>query len=380
MRLLWQLCFSVFLACLVVASGCSGHGNQSTASLPVRPRLSELAPNGVIVGSTGTLILRGANFVPGASISTPPGLYLRNVRVNSPAEITADYAIAPNSFLGYLNVTVTTPGGTSEPIRIKIVPPAFQFAALQGSSLNPAAARAGHLPPFESFDVGIHAAQVQNKDGVATDAYLDVSFTDDQGHPVAVDDSYHSDMDNVVSPDDEEPGPEVTSYSFGLRRPDAGNYVLHIKSSRVGSFTLEADTSTSSSNQSLAGLNDIPTYPGSSFELRFVCRRDPFTVQLDGGGLRPAHGAFSFAQPLDSVVQLPSEAQVLGIAIYYDPVMDPSSFRASLDGTDVTSLFHVQAGKLEVVDVPLKYGPHNLRVEANTKSGLSTEQDFRIQH
>jgi hypothetical protein len=38
--------------------------------------------------------------------------------------------------------------------------------------------------------------------------YLDVSFTDDKGHPVAVSDS---DMDNVVAPDDPEPGPNVTS-------------------------------------------------------------------------------------------------------------------------------------------------------------------------
>jgi hypothetical protein len=75
-------------------------------------------------------------------------------------------------------------------------------------------------------------------------------------------------MDNVVAPDDPQPGSNVTSYSFGLQRPATGKYVLHIKSSRRGSFDLEIDTTTSSSTSSaqdgLAQLNNVPTYPGSS--------------------------------------------------------------------------------------------------------------------
>jgi hypothetical protein len=91
--LLFQLGWGLFLACLVLAPDCSGRGDQS-APLRVRPTLTQLVPNTAIVGSTGTLILRGANFVPDVSISTPPGLDLRKVRVNSPAEITADYTVA----------------------------------------------------------------------------------------------------------------------------------------------------------------------------------------------------------------------------------------------------------------------------------------------
>jgi hypothetical protein len=300
--------------------------------------------------------------------------------VDSPAQITAKYTISSDSYLGILNITVTTPGGTSEPAKFKIIPGAvvFQFG-LPGSRARPATGASEQ--PYESFDVGIHAAQVPNPDGSETDAYLDVSFTDDQGRPVAVGDSYHSDMDNVDNPDDasEEP-PNVTSYSFGLQRPEAGNYVLHIKSSKSGSFVLEIDTSTSSSHEGLAELDSVPTYPGSSFELNFVCHRDPFSVDIDSGGLQPPHGAFSFAQPLTSDVLLPAEEKTLGVVIYYDPVMDQSSFRALLDGDDRTSLFHVRSGELELVSIPLVPGQHVLTIQANNKNGVSSVQEFHIQH
>jgi len=372
-----QLCRGLFLASLLLNLACSSGTKQSTAPLPARPTLTALVPNTATVGGSGTLILCGANFVPGASISGPPGLVLRNIRVNGPAEITSDYAIAATSFLGYFNVTVTTPGGTSEPARFTILPAAFQFGSVRSPSANTWPGKTGP-PPDESLDVGIHAAQVPNLDGSETDAYLDVSFTDEAGHPVTVGDSYMSDMDNVSSPDDPDPGPTVTSYSFGLQRPNAGKYVLHIKSTRSGSFDLEIHTSASEGD--LAALVNVPTYPGSSLEFKLVCHRDPFAVDLDGGGLQPAHGAFSFAQPLDSLVRLPSEAKVLGVVIYYDPVMDPSSFRASLDGSDITGMFHVRLGGLELVSVPLKNAQHTLRIQANTKAGLASEQEFHIQH
>lgn len=397
MRIFLQSSQYLCLICLVLVAGCSDHVNQSTAPppasapapasasvrAPARPTLTEITPNVGHVGNSGTLILKGTNFVPGTTIRTPAGLDLRNIQVNGLTQITADYTIGPDSWLGGLNVTVTTPGGTSDPAKFMIYPAVFQFGVPpSGTSAKPAVP-ARDAPIFESFDVGIHASQVTNPDGSFTDAYLDVSFTDDKGHPVEVGGSYHSDMDDVVSPDDPEPGPDVTPYSFGLHGPDAGKYVLHIKSSRNGSFVLEIDTTTSTSrdeSQNELAVLDVPTYPGSSFELKFVCRRDPFTVDLDGGGLQPPHGAFSFAQPLTSEVRLPAEEKALGVAIYYDPVMEPSSLRALLDGSDRTSLFHVRSGKLELVLVPLGPGQHDLTIRANNKAGLSTEQQFHIQH
>jgi hypothetical protein len=401
MRYFFVLSHYLPFACLVLVAGCSDHASQSSSPppaaatapasasvrAPARPTLTELTPNIEHVGNSGTLILRGTNFLPGTTIRTPPGLDLRNIQVNGPTQITADYTIGPNSWLGYLNVTVTTPGGTSEPARFAIYPGVAQFGTpASGATARPAA----DIPTYKSFDVGIHGSQVTNPDGSRTDGYLDISFTDDKGHPVTVGGSYHSDMDNVDNPDadDDSPGsgepPDVTPYSFALQPPVPGNYVLHIKSSRSGSFDLEVDTtdtsSTSSAQGALGALNNVPTYPGSDFELKFVCRDNPFSVDLDSGGLQPPHGAFSFAQPLTSQVRLPAEAKTLGVVIFYDPVMEPSSFSALLDGSDVTNLFHVRSGELELVSVQLGSGQHNLAIRANNKAGQSTEQQFHIQH
>lgn len=374
------------MACLVLIAGCSGRANQTavSASTSARPTLTELIPNFGNVGNTGSLVLRGTGFVPGTTIKTPPGLDLRNIQVNGPTQITADYTIGPNSWLGYLNVTVTTPSGTSEPARFAIYPGVVQTGLPTGGASAKPAVPATDAAVYESFDVGIHAGQVRNPDGSQTDAYLDVSLTDDKGHPVPVGDSYHSDMDNVVAPGDPEPSPNVTSYSFSSQQPAAGNYVLRIKSSRRGSFDLEIDQTTSSSTSSgrngLAQLNNVPTYPGNSFELKFVCRRDPLTWDLDSGGLQPPNGAFSFAQPLTSDVRLPAEEKVFGVVIYYDPVMEAPSFRATLDGNDVSGLFHFRAGELELVSVPMGPGRHDLKIRANNKAGRSTEQQFHLRH
>jgi hypothetical protein len=346
-----------------------------------RPALTGLAPNTATIGAAGTLVLHGSNFVPGASLSAPPSLTFQNIRVNSPSQITADFAISPDAPIGYYRVTVTTPGGTSDPAILTIVPLAYQFGAAPPRQ----AGADGSAPAFEAFEVGLHAAPIANPNGSETDAYLDVSITDDKGHPVTTGPSWHGDMDNVDVPDDDtdEPGvthSEVTTYSFALQFPAEGKYVLRINGSRSGSFTLEMDAESGSEQESLGVLENVPTYPGSSLQLNFVCRKHPFEADVDSGGLQLPNGAFSFAQPLTPEVHLPADEKALGVVIYYDPVMDPSSFRATLDGADRTGLFHVRSGELELVSISLDAGRHTLLIRANNKKGLSSEQKFLIQH
>ncbi len=112
-----------------------------------------------------------------------------------------------------------------------------------------------------------------------------------------------------------------------------------------------------------------------------ACQRAPaFRFDVDPGGFEPPHGAISFAQPVTPEVLLAPAEKSLGIVIYYDPVMVPSSFRASLDGEDQTGLFPVHAGELELVRVPMTPGDHHLIIQASNKSGQTSQQDFHIQH
>jgi hypothetical protein len=67
------------------------------------------------------------------------------------------------------------------------------------------------------------------------------------------------------------------------------------------------------------------------------------------------------------------------VVIYYDPVMEASSFRATLDGNDVSSLFHVRAGGPELVSVPLRPGCRDLTIRATNKAVLPIERQFHSQ-
>ena len=396
---LMRIWLALALGCLVFfVGGCSVQGSPATGSegsqstpqtpasaKPARPTLKELVPNTVTIGSAGTIVLRGTNFVAGASLlANTPGISFRNIRVDSSEQITAEYANSPDSPLGYFRVTVTTPGGTSEPAIFTITPLVYQVG------VGVPAPRPTGPAVFESLQVGIHADQVENPDGSRTDAYLNISFTDAGGRPVKVGDSTYSDMDNVDNPDDDTdesgaPQVHVTSYSFAVEKPAAGEYVLRIKSSRKGSFVLEMAKEMRSPQQDgltynpFVELQNVPTLPGSTFELRFVCHGDPCNMDIGSGGLRPAHGAFSFAQPLTANVQLPTGETALALVIHYDPVMEASSFRAMLDGSDRTEMFHVQGGELELVNIPVEPGQHLLTMRMNNKSGQLTEQEFHIQ-
>jgi len=389
-----RFCGALSLTGLMVAAGCSVQSRQSTSSAGnaptpspslARPALRELLPNTATIGSAGTIVLRGSNFVPGASLSAnTPGISFGNIRVDSPEQITAEYANSPDSPLGYFRVSVTTPAGTSEPAILTITPLVYQFG------VGVPAPRPSGPAVFETLQVGIHADQVENPNGSRTDAYLEISFTDAKGRPVKVGDSTYSDMDNVDNPGDEAEesgGPQVhvTSYSFAVEKPAAGEYVLKIKGSRRGSFVLEMAKEMRSPSQdgltynSFAVLQNVPTLPGTTFELRFVCPGDPCNMDIGSGGLRPAHGAFSFAQPLGANVQLPAGEKALAIVIYYDPAMETSSFRALLDGNDRTEMFRARGGELELVNIPLEAGQHTLTIRGNNNAGQLTEQEFHIQ-
>lgn len=221
---------------------------------------------------------------------------------------------------------------------------------------------------------------------------VDGSLTNSKGQPAAVDANEPANMtipnSSIIveeltdeDPDDaNQPDLSPTEREIEVLRPEADEYTLRVKGFERGVYNVEIYATGPDSNTSHFYLPTIPAYPGSLFELHMVCRRTPsFEFRLDHGGLQPPHGAFSFAQPLTSEVQLPSEEKALGVVIYYDPVIVPSSFRAFLDGKDQSSLFHVKSGELELVRVPLPPGNHSLIIQANNQSGQTTEQDFHVQ-
>ena len=222
---------------------------------------------------------------------------------------------------------------------------------------------------------------------------VDGSLTNSEGKHAAVDGNEPSNVtipnSSVIveeltddDPDDNDaPDVSPTVQEIEVLRPAADEYTLHVKGLERGVYGLEIYGVGPDSNASHVSLETVPAYPGSLFEPHMVCMREPsFEFDIDHGGLEPPHGAFSFAQPLTPEVRLPSEEKVLGLVIYYDPAIAPSSFRAFLDGKDESSRFHVKAGELELVRVPVSPGERRLSISAKNQSGQTAEQDFHIQH
>src|SRR5688572_19516810 len=93
---------------------------QGTASVTVtvppapRPVLSSIAPNQGTRGTNIAVVLSGSNFQSGATVAIGGlGVSASNVKLVSPTQITATFAISATAATGAHSVTVTTGGGTS---------------------------------------------------------------------------------------------------------------------------------------------------------------------------------------------------------------------------------------------------------------------------
>jgi hypothetical protein len=187
-----------------------------------------------------------------------------------------------------------------------------------------------------------------------------------------------------VNPDSDDPedlDPKVTPTTrlIEVHNPRACQYVLRVEGYKQGSFELQLHAQGTVRDNGFFSFDAVPAYPEGRFELKFIFEAKPFKFETEGG-LRPAGGAFSFAQPLTSKVQLPAQEKTLGIVIFYDRALNSSSFRVSLDGKDLSRQFHPSLSQQELVVVPLPPGQHDLVVKGKKSDCPSVQQIFHIEH
>jgi hypothetical protein len=104
----------------------------------------------------------------------------------------------------------------------------------------------------------------------------------------------------------------------------------------------------------------------------------PFS--FDGGGQRPrdVNQFLTYSNPTDSPVTLPPDISVFPLSLAYGPTTIPATFSATLNGTDVSGLFHPQARTFETVMVPLASGKNllELKIDGTVSSGrVATDTD-----
>jgi hypothetical protein len=105
---------------VTTANGTSNAVTFTVVNPPV-PTLTLIAPafgqRGLAVGVT----LTGTGFVAGTTVTPGAGITLANLSVVDSSTIEVTFTIAANAALGNRNVTVTTPGGTSNPVTFAVV-------------------------------------------------------------------------------------------------------------------------------------------------------------------------------------------------------------------------------------------------------------------
>jgi hypothetical protein len=101
---------------------------------PPPPGLASASPNSGFLGTNVPVTLAGSNFVTPAAINAAAGITVSNVNVVSPTQITATFGIAGNAAPGVYSITVSTAGGTSQPVGFTAVSPAPVLSSITPSS------------------------------------------------------------------------------------------------------------------------------------------------------------------------------------------------------------------------------------------------------
>lgn len=121
---------------VTTGGGTSGPVNFTVGE--ARPTLTGINPASGNPGATIAVTLTGSNFTNALTIDTIAGITITNVKATSSTSATASFAIEAAAEPGPRAVTVTTPGGTTDPVAFAVNPGVPTLTAI-----DPAAAIVG---------------------------------------------------------------------------------------------------------------------------------------------------------------------------------------------------------------------------------------------
>jgi hypothetical protein len=84
--------------------------------VPAAPTLGNVSPSAGAPGSSVSVTLNGSNLGSSLTIGAGSGITVTNVVAVNPTQVTASFTIAAGATAGPANVTLTTAGGTSNPV------------------------------------------------------------------------------------------------------------------------------------------------------------------------------------------------------------------------------------------------------------------------
>jgi hypothetical protein len=186
--------------------------------------------------------------------------------------------------------------------------------------------------------------------------------------------------DDTGVPDDD----SDTMKDIEVVSPATGDYTLTITGTGNGTYDMEIQGLDANGQPSLSTFSGVPISTNQVQTIVIHYDSAPGTqLQLsggfDGGGQRPkdVNHFLSYGNPTSNHVSLAAGRASFPLLIFYSDTVLPSTFSATLGGTDVTQLFHPVAGGHEFVSLPMVSGRNvlDLSIQGNLPSRTATDSD-----
>lgn len=173
---------------------------------------------------------------------------------------------------------------------------------------------------------------------------------------------------------------------FDVVEPPDGTYELTVTGTAFGTYNLLMLTEDlAGDEQGRQTFRDIPTAPGVVHKYSLNYSATPgaplqFSGGFDGRGQRPSdvNKFLTYANPTSSRTQLQAGETTFPLTIFYGPTILSQTFRATLNGADLSHLFAPTPGGHQVALLPLARGSNTLvlTVQGTTTSGrVATDTD-----
>lgn len=176
-----------------------------------------------------------------------------------------------------------------------------------------------------------------------------------------------------------------------LRQPAPGEYELAVTGASPCSYALEVKTAVAGGKEALFHAPGIPISTGEVHTYFFTVPAvggQPTVVvgTFDGGGSQPrdVKHLLTYVTPGETTTKLPSGQMYYGLHVVYGPQVRSETFKATLNGVDITNTFKPQASTAQMVNLQLRLGANVLllSITGRLKDGnVGTDNDrlvFRV--
>jgi len=179
---------------------------------------------------------------------------------------------------------------------------------------------------------------------------------------------------------DEGTGP-VAGRELEIMRPTDGAYTLEVIGTHAGRYDVSMYASDTEGGPTSSGVevNGIPTRPGLTHRYAFEYASAPSASPARiAGAYGEGERLLTYAYPAGPRTAIAAGQASISLIVFYAPTIVRESFRATLDGRDVSARFRPTPGSRDVVTLPLAPGTSTLSLSVNAAMPgrqMSTQTD-----